>query len=39
MLITIHILNYEYLLSAAIMGNQTFNVYIFALLGYSHNII
>lgn len=29
MLITIHILNYEYMLSVAIMGNQTFNVYIY----------
>ena len=29
MLISIHILNYEYMLGVAIMGNQTFNVYIY----------
>lgn len=39
MLISIRILNYEYMLGVAIMGNQTFNVYILVLLGYSYNII
>lgn len=39
MLNFIHILNYEYMLSVAIIGNQTFNLYIFALLGYSYNIV